>query len=112
MNRLTWKEPNGQWGVNGLSWNELLHHLQPKDLWDILYGCLHKLMQYEETGLSPENVEVLWETMKRADIYVLKEPIQEGGQDGRQEETVGAVWDDPPAGPGSVPGGSGADPGT
>ena len=98
MNRLTWKEPNGQWGVNGLSWNELLHHLQPKDLWDILYGCLHKLMQYEETGLSPEDVEHL-----QMDYEIRTGDTRwKGGQDGGQEETVGSVQDDPPADPGSV----------
>lgn len=47
MQRLTFKEPNGNFGVIGMdSENE-----QKK-----LYICVLKLLDYEETGLNPDNV--------------------------------------------------------
>ena len=59
MSRLTWKEKDGTWGVNGITWNELNYQIQPEQLWKILYGCLYKLMRYEETGLTPTDVDHL-----------------------------------------------------
>lgn len=49
MNRLTYKNPNGTWGMNnGYDMSKV-----PSEL----YGALYKLKDYEETGLSPEQVE-------------------------------------------------------
>lgn len=48
MARLTFKNPNGTWGMN----NGYDMHNVPKEL----YGALWKLKDYEETGLSPEEV--------------------------------------------------------
>lgn len=40
MNRLTWREPNGDWGLKGLSdWNTI----QPA-----VYGALYKLKKLED----------------------------------------------------------------
>lgn len=46
------------WHVKGLPW-EQLQEGQPitHEIWEKLYGCLFKLMQYEKTGLEPEQVE-------------------------------------------------------
>jgi len=52
----------GNWGVKGLPWNKL-YVGQPitQEVHEKLYGCLWKLMEYESTGLSPEQVEKLME---------------------------------------------------
>lgn len=49
MNRLTYKNPNGTWGMNnGFNMSKV-----PSEL----YGALYKLKDYEESGLSPEQLE-------------------------------------------------------
>lgn len=49
MNRLTYKNPNGKWGLkNGYDIQKVPHEL---------YGALCKLKDYEETGLNPDGVE-------------------------------------------------------
>lgn len=49
MNRLTYKNPNGTWGMNnGFNMSKV-----PSEL----YGALYKLKDYEETGMSPEQLE-------------------------------------------------------
>lgn len=49
MGRLTWKKPNGDWGIKGVDFSEV----RPA------YGALCKLLAYENTGLSPDEVERL-----------------------------------------------------
>lgn len=50
--RITWKTPDGRWGVENISWDEIDHRL---------YGALWKLKDYEDTGLSPDEAERLKE---------------------------------------------------
>lgn len=57
MARLTYKNPNGIWGLN----NGYDMHKVPKEL----YGALWKLKDYEETGLTPEQVEEMDELYKQ-----------------------------------------------
>ena len=54
MQRLTYKNPNGTWGLsNGYDMKKI-----PGEL----YGALWKLREYEETGLNPEQIkEILLE---------------------------------------------------
>ncbi len=47
MSRQTYREPNGRWGVKGISWAEIP---------DGLYGALYKLMDYEDVCDSPRRV--------------------------------------------------------
>lgn len=42
MARLTYKTPDGSWGIRGLSWKEL------SGLPPLVYGAMHKLMETEE----------------------------------------------------------------
>ena len=58
MNRLTEKDLQGNWCLKGVPW-ESLHAGQmiTKGLRQKIYGALWKLMEYEDTGLSPEEVE-------------------------------------------------------
>ena len=58
MKRLTQKDEQGNWSLRGVP-SEQLHEGQiiTKDLYERLYGALWKLMEYEDTGLTPEEVE-------------------------------------------------------
>lgn len=58
MERLTQKDEQGNWSLRGVPW-EQLHEGQiiTNDLYERLYGALWKLMEYEDTGLMPEEVE-------------------------------------------------------
>lgn len=47
MGRLTWKNPDGTWGLKNIDIKEV-----PKEL----YGAICKLKDYEETGLMPEQI--------------------------------------------------------
>ena len=58
MKRLTEKDDQGNWCLKGICW-EQLHEGQviTGELWKKLYGALWKLMEYEDTGMTPEEVE-------------------------------------------------------
>ena len=60
MKRLTQKDEQGNWCLKGVSW-EQLHEGQviTKPLRERLYGALWKLMEYEDTGLVPEEIKAL-----------------------------------------------------
>lgn len=47
MGRLTWEKSNGEWGINGHSFEEM-----PRNL----YGFFCKLHEYEKSGLEPNEV--------------------------------------------------------
>lgn len=46
--RFTYKEPSGTWGVHGEEF---------RNMSQTVYGAMCKLLDYEETGLSPDDVE-------------------------------------------------------
>ncbi len=60
MERLTEKDEQGNWCLKGVPW-ERLHEGQviTKSLRERLYGALCKLMEYEDTDLTPEEIEQL-----------------------------------------------------
>lgn len=62
MNRLTWTNPNGQWGLNGITEEEL------KNTGSRIYAALCKLRDYENTTLSPEDVVLAIELQSEAVI--------------------------------------------
>lgn len=58
--RLTEQDEQGNWGVKGLPWKDLCEgNLITKEIREKLYGCLAKLKDYENTGLSPQQAEEL-----------------------------------------------------
>ena len=60
--RMTESDELGNWGVKGLQWKELqVGQVITQEVSAKLYRCLCKLKRYEETGLSPEEVERLAE---------------------------------------------------
>lgn len=58
MLRLTQKDEQGNWSLKAVPW-ESLHEgkVITKELWERLYGALWKLMEYEDTGLTPELID-------------------------------------------------------
>lgn len=58
MKRLTEKDELGNWCLKGVRWEQLrAGHVITLDVAEKLYGALCKLMDYEDTGCSPEDVE-------------------------------------------------------
>ena len=56
--RLTEKKDSGHWSLKGVSWDDLKPGtVLTKKILEKLYGALWKLKDYEDTGLSPEEVE-------------------------------------------------------
>ena len=56
--RLTEKKDSGHWCLRDVPWNQLKPGVViTKEIWEKLYGALWKLKDYEDTGLSPEEVE-------------------------------------------------------
>lgn len=75
MNRLTEKDDQGNWHLKGVCW-EQLHEGQviTGELREKLYGALWKLMEYEDTGVDPEEVEELL-NFEKTDSYRLLEKL-------------------------------------
>ena len=65
MNRLTQKDDQGNWSLKGVTWESLYEgQVATKELRERLYGALWKLMEYEDAGLTPEEVEQLKESWR------------------------------------------------
>lgn len=65
MNRLTQKDDQGNWSLKGVTWESLYEgQVVTKELRERLYSALWKLMEYEDTGLTPEEVEQLKESRR------------------------------------------------
>lgn len=59
---LTEKDGQGNWCVKGLPWKNLnVGTPITKETWEKLYGCLWRLMEYEDTGLEPHQMQALLE---------------------------------------------------
>lgn len=57
MGRLTQKEKSGRWQVKGIPWEKLqAGETITEETSQILYGCLCKLKDYDDSGMSPEQV--------------------------------------------------------
>lgn len=57
MNRLTEKDEQGNWNLKDVKWEQLHEGATiTGELWQKLYGALWKLMEYEDTGLDPDDV--------------------------------------------------------
>ena len=58
--KLVTVDDKGHWGLNGLPWKSLMTCRELTDAEvSAIYGALCKLKEYEETGLSPWEVEDL-----------------------------------------------------
>ena len=69
MSNLIEKDEQGNWVLKGVPWKMLYTGvLMTKDVQDRLYGALWKLMEYEDTGLSPEEVELMKDNMTAMEL--------------------------------------------
>lgn len=58
MGRLTEKDSNGNWRLKGLPWEAVRSGaVLTRKASEKIYGALHKLLDYEETGLDPDEIE-------------------------------------------------------
>lgn len=79
MNRLTEKDDQGNWCLKGIRWEQLYEgQVITGELREKLYGALWKLMEYEDTGMDPEEVEKLHnEQDTNPLIFVAECPMEE-----------------------------------
>lgn len=57
MGRMTEKDASGRWQVKGIPWEKLqAGQVITEEASQILYGCLWRLKDYEDSGLNPEQV--------------------------------------------------------
>ncbi len=60
MGRLTEKDASGRWQVKGLPWEKLqAGETLTEETSQILYGCLCRLKDYEDSGMNPDRISNL-----------------------------------------------------
>ncbi len=60
MTRLTEKKDSGSWCLRDVPWSDLKPGVVlTQKTWEKLYGALWKLKDYEDSGLSPEQIEIM-----------------------------------------------------
>ncbi len=58
MGRLTEKDDNGNWRLKGLRWGAVRSGaVLTREASQKIYGALCKLLDYEETGMDPDEIE-------------------------------------------------------
>lgn len=77
MERLTQKDEQGHWSLRGVPWEQLHEgEVITKELQERLYGALWKLMEYEDTGLTPEEAEEL-DSFERSQVGKMLKELNE-----------------------------------
>ena len=78
MLRSTQKDEQGNWSLKGVPWESLREgEVITKELRKRLYRALWKLMEYEDTGLTPWQVEDVNDFNKSQVEHLLKELSEE-----------------------------------
>lgn len=80
MGRLTKNDDQGNWCLKGVPWKDLYTgSVITQELSEKLYGALRKLLEYEKSGLDPEDLERLDELYREKceEIARLKEELYE-----------------------------------
>lgn len=76
MGKLTQRDDQGNWCLKGVKWEQLrAGSVITKDVAEKLYGALCKLRDYENTDLSPEEVERV-NDFSKSQAYLLMEKLQ------------------------------------
>lgn len=78
MGRLTERDKVGNWGLRELLWNKLYVGVSiTQETYEVLYGAFCKLKDYEDTGLSPADVEELRRQQRRYNWIPVEERLPE-----------------------------------
>lgn len=78
MNRLTEKYNQGSWGLKGICWEQLYEgQVITGEMCGKLHGALWKLMEYENTGMTPEEVEKLHDEQDKHRWISMEEQLPE-----------------------------------
>ena len=73
MERLTQKDEQGNWCIRGLRWEDTYPGaVITRNTYERIYGVSNKLLDYEDTGLAPEQVRELAEKQKPMKVEKLK----------------------------------------
>lgn len=57
LNKLIQKDDYGNFGIKGLPWESLyIGRIITPEVYEKIYGCIFKLMEYEDSGLDPDQV--------------------------------------------------------
>ena len=65
MSKLTQKDEQGNWCIRGLPWRDIYPGaVITRNTYERIYGASQKLMEYEDTGLTPEEINALRERDK------------------------------------------------
>lgn len=75
MKRLTQKDRQGNWSVKGLPWKDTyVGQVITENTSERTYGAFRKLLDYEESGLTPEQVQELKERDTAKKPIKVREP--------------------------------------
>ena len=62
MGRLTEKDDQGNWCIRGLPWKNLYSGIAiTENTYERIYAAAKKLLDYEDTGLTPDEINALRE---------------------------------------------------
>lgn len=83
MQRLTQRDPQGNWCLKGVPWEALRVGVpMTEEVRQKLYSALWKLKDYENTGLTPSEAEELrWQCEKMRERYQIGMPVHRQGDD-------------------------------
>lgn len=85
MGTLIQSDDLGNWSLKGVPWKSLyVGRVITRKVHDRIYGALYKLMEYEDTGYSPENIEHI--------RYVLEDAAKELEKCQGQTEITEEIW--------------------
>lgn len=80
MGRLTQKDEQGNWCIQGLPWRDIyLGAVITRNTYERIYGVSNKLLDYEDTSLTPDEIN----TLRERDTAKEPEEIRDAFGDGR-----------------------------
>ena len=81
MGRLTEKDDQGNWCIRGLPWKNLYSGIAiTENTYERIYAAAEKLLDYEDTGLTPDEINALRErdTAKEPEVHTNSDEIRVG----------------------------------
>lgn len=67
MSKLIQKDDYGNFGIKGLPWESLyIVRIIMPEVYEKIYGCIFKLMEYEDSGLDPDQIADMVDRLNRS----------------------------------------------